>query len=76
MNKLEIKGCWDGIKGKVKQKFARLIGDEPMYLEGKDDEILGRIQKEISRIRKKIRPVPAGPPWGRFISRPKSGDVR
>lgn len=58
MNKLGIKGSWNRIKGKVKQKYARLIGDDPMYLEGKDDEIPGRIQKAISRMKSEFRKVP------------------
>ena len=61
MTKLEIKGFWNQIKGKLKQKYARLIDDDPMCLEGKDDEILGRIQKAISRIKEEIRPVPVVP---------------
>lgn len=61
VNKLRIKGSWNRIRGKLKQKFARLIDDDPMYFEGRDDEILGRIQMAISRIKKEIHPVSAVP---------------
>lgn len=56
MTKLAIKGSWNQIKGRLKQKYARLTGDDPMYVEGRDDEILGRIQKGISRITDEILP--------------------
>ena len=59
MTKLEIKGSWNQIKGRLKQKYARLTGDDVMRVAGRDDEILGRIQKAISRMRDEIRPEPA-----------------
>jgi len=61
VNKLRIKGSWNRIKGKLKQKFARLINDDPMVLEGRDDEILGRIQMAISRMKSEFRKVPLVP---------------
>ena len=45
MNKLEIKGDWNITKGKLKQKWANLTDDDLQYVEGKQDELLGRIQK-------------------------------
>ena len=44
MNKLEIKGDWNIIKGKLKQKWGKLTDDDLQYTEGKHDELLGRIQ--------------------------------
>jgi len=45
MTKLEIKGDWNITKGKLKQKWAKLTDDDLRYEEGKQDELLGRIQK-------------------------------
>ena len=45
MNTLEIKGDWNIIKGKLKQKWAMLTDDDLQHLDGKQDELLGRIQK-------------------------------
>ena len=42
---LSIKGNWNIIKGKLKQKYARLTDDDLQYVEGKEDELIGRIQK-------------------------------
>ena len=45
MNKLDIKGDWNVAKGKLKQKWAQLTDDDLRYVEGKQDELVGRIQK-------------------------------
>ena len=45
MNSLLIKGDWNIIKGKLKQKWADLTDDDLQYIEGKQDELIGRIQK-------------------------------
>lgn len=45
MNKLEFKGNWNIVKGRLKQKWGQLTDDDLDYVEGKEDELLGRIQK-------------------------------
>jgi uncharacterized protein YjbJ (UPF0337 family) len=45
MTTLEIKGDWNITKGKLKQKWAKLTDKDLQYAEGKQDEMLGRIQK-------------------------------
>jgi uncharacterized protein YjbJ (UPF0337 family) len=54
MNKLEIKGDWKFIKGKLKQKWAQLTDDDLQYLKGKQDELLGRIQKRTGESREAV----------------------
>jgi uncharacterized protein YjbJ (UPF0337 family) len=54
MNKLENKGNWNIIKGKLKQKWARLTDDDLEYAEGKKDELLGRIQKRTGESREAV----------------------
>jgi uncharacterized protein YjbJ (UPF0337 family) len=45
MNTLEIKGNWNIAKGKLKEKWSKLTDNDLEYLEGKHDELYGRIQK-------------------------------
>lgn len=45
MTTLEIKGDWNITKGKLKQKWATLTDDDLQFVDGKVDELLGRIQK-------------------------------
>jgi uncharacterized protein YjbJ (UPF0337 family) len=54
MSTLTTKGNWNIAKGKLKQKLAQLSGDDLQFTEGKEDELIGRIQKRTSQLRKKI----------------------
>jgi len=54
MNKIQIKGNWNIIKGKLKQEYADLTDDDLTYVVGKEDELLGRIQKKTGDTREEI----------------------
>lgn len=54
MDKLELKGRWNELKGKIKQAHAQLTDDELQYEEGKDDELLGRLQKKLGKTRDEV----------------------
>lgn len=55
MNKLQIKGSWNEVKGKLKQKFADLTDDDLTFVEGKEDEMLGRLQQRLGKSEEEIR---------------------
>ncbi|HEY9487859.1 MAG TPA: CsbD family protein [Chryseosolibacter sp.] len=55
MEKLEIKGAWNEMKGKLKQKYAQLTDDDLTYEEGREDEMYGRLQKKLGKTRDEIR---------------------
>ena len=55
MTKLEIKGSWNEVKGKLKQKYAHLTDDDLLFVEGRDTEMLGRLQKTLGRTREELR---------------------
>jgi uncharacterized protein YjbJ (UPF0337 family) len=55
MTKLEIKGDLNIVKGKLKQKRAKLTGDKLQGAEGKSEELLGRIQKHTGEIREAVK---------------------
>lgn len=54
MDKLEIKGKWNEWKGKIKQQYADLTDDDLRYEEGKDDELLGRLQQKLGKSRDEL----------------------
>ena len=54
MNKLEIKGDWNIIKGKLKQKYADLTDDDLIFCKGKEEELLGRLQKKLGRTKEQL----------------------
>ena len=50
MEKLtKIKGSWKETKGKLKQKFAMLRDSDLLLVEGKQDEMLGRLQVRLGK---------------------------
>jgi len=53
--KLQMKGSWNEIKGKLKQKYGQLTDDDLAFTEGKEDELLGRLQKRLGRTQDEIR---------------------
>jgi len=54
MNKLTIKGDWNIAKGKLKQRWASLTDDDLKFVDGKEDELIGRIQKRTGETREAI----------------------
>ena len=55
MNKLQIKGSWNKLKGKLKQQYGNLTDDDLVFSEGKEDELLGRLQKKLGKNKDEIR---------------------
>ncbi|PWG79615.1 CsbD family protein [Pararcticibacter amylolyticus] len=54
MDKLELKGSWNELKGKVKQAYGDLTDDDLIYEEGKEDELYGRLQNKTGKTRDEV----------------------
>lgn len=54
MNKDELNGKTDQIKGKVKQATGDLTDDEQLHDEGVADEASGKVQEGFGRGRRKL----------------------
>ncbi|MEK6782698.1 MAG: CsbD family protein [Bacteroidota bacterium] len=48
-NITELLGNWNETKGKLKQKFAKLTDSDILLIEGKQDEMLGRLQAKLKQ---------------------------
>ena len=57
MNTTEIKGNWDEQKGKLKQKFAKLTDNDLMFIEGKKDEMLGKLQIKLGKTKEELHKI-------------------
>jgi len=55
MTSLELKGNWNVIKGKLKQKYGQLTDDDLTFVDGKEDEMLGRLQTRLGKTKEEIR---------------------
>ncbi|HAL71228.1 MAG TPA: hypothetical protein DCP71_05585 [Verrucomicrobiales bacterium] len=56
-NKLRVKGTWNEAKGKLKQKYAELTDDDLLYVEGKEDELYGRVQQRLGKNRAEVEKI-------------------
>lgn len=45
MDKNELIGNWEMVKGKVKEKWAKLTDDDLQQIAGKKDQLVGKIEK-------------------------------
>ncbi|WP_207496716.1 CsbD family protein [Aridibaculum aurantiacum] len=54
MDKLELKGKWNELKGKIKQEHGDLTDDDLRYEEGKDDELFGRLQQKLGKTKDEV----------------------
>ena len=52
--RLKLKGDWNETKGKIKQAYGDLSDDDLKYEEGKDDELIGRLQKKIGKTKEEV----------------------
>ena len=55
MTKLEIEGTWNVTKGKLKQQYGQLTDDDLALAEGKEEELLGRVQARIGKTKEEVR---------------------
>jgi uncharacterized protein YjbJ (UPF0337 family) len=52
---LDLKGNWNEVKGKLKQKYGQLTDDDLTLAEGKSDELIGRLQQKLGKTKEDIR---------------------
>ena len=55
MNSDQLKGNWNEVKGKLKQKYGNLTDDDLTYAEGKEDELYGKIQQKTGETKEDIK---------------------
>lgn len=53
----EIKGNWNELKGKLKQKYANLTDDDLLYAEGKKDEMFGKLQLKLGKTKDELQSI-------------------
>ena len=51
----KIRGNWNQVKGELKQKYGKLTDDDLTYQEGKEDELLGKIQEKTGEAKQAIK---------------------
>lgn len=52
--KLKLKGDWNETKGKIKKAYADLSDDDLKREEGKDDQLVGRLQQKLGKTKEEV----------------------
>ena len=52
-----LEAKWNEVKGKLKQKYALLTDDDVLLVEGKKDELLGRLQTKLGKTKEEIQKI-------------------
>jgi uncharacterized protein YjbJ (UPF0337 family) len=56
-NSDELKGSWNEQKARLKQKFALLTDNDLLYIEGKKDEMLAKVQVKLGKTKAEIEAI-------------------
>lgn len=57
MEDLELKGNWKETKGKLKEKYAVLTDNDLAYEEGKEEQLIGNLQKKLGKSKKEVKEI-------------------
>jgi uncharacterized protein YjbJ (UPF0337 family) len=57
MNTTELEGNWNELKGKLKQKFAVLTDNDLLFVKGKKEEMLARLQIKLGKTKEDIHKI-------------------
>ncbi len=53
MNKDEVRGNWKQFKGKAKEQWSKLTDDDMTIIEGKRNQLVGKIQERYGYAKEK-----------------------
>lgn len=56
----EVKGNWNETKGKLKQHFAQLTDNDLLFVEGKQEELWGRLQTKLGKSKDELYKIIGG----------------
>jgi uncharacterized protein YjbJ (UPF0337 family) len=56
-NLSEMKGNWQEIKDRLKQKFSVLMDSDLLLIEVKQEELLGRLQVKLGKSKEEIQKI-------------------
>jgi uncharacterized protein YjbJ (UPF0337 family) len=57
MNTTELKGDWEVQKAKLKQRFAEITDNDLLFIDGKKDEMLGKLQVKLGKTKEELHQI-------------------
>lgn len=53
----KIQGNWNEMKGKLKKEYGNLTDDDLTYAEGKEDEMIGKLQQKLGKSKEEVKEI-------------------
>jgi len=57
MNASESKGNWDEQKSKLKEKFAALTDNDFLFVKGRKEEMIAKLQIKLGKTREELNKI-------------------
>ena len=57
MNTTTLNGSWEEQKGKLKQKFAKLTDNDLLFIDGKKEEMMGKLQIKLGKTKEELHKI-------------------
>ena len=57
MNTTTLSGAWEEQKGKLKQKFAKLTDNDLLFIDGKKEEMMGKLQVKLGKTKEELQAI-------------------
>lgn len=57
MNTKQLAGNWEEQKGKLKQKFALLTDNDLLFVDGKKEEMMGRLEVKLGKSKEELQRI-------------------
>ncbi|MDW7690703.1 CsbD family protein [Flammeovirgaceae bacterium SG7u.111] len=54
MNNLQIKGEWNTLRGKIKEKYGNITDDDLRRIDGKREQLVGLLQKKLGKTKEEV----------------------
>jgi uncharacterized protein YjbJ (UPF0337 family) len=51
---INLKGNWNTVKGKLKEQYGQLTDDDLLLVEGKEDQLIGKLQKALGKTKEEV----------------------
>ena len=51
----KLRGNWNQVKGRLKQEYGQLTDDDLKYEEGREDELMGRLQEKLGKTKDELK---------------------
>ncbi|PWA07310.1 CsbD family protein [Flavobacterium psychrotolerans] len=57
MNTIELSGNWELQKGRLKQKFAALTDNDLLFVKGKKEEMIAKLQIKLGKTKEELHKI-------------------